>query len=151
MNGQFLILVADDDKDDCQLLKEALHESRLANAVFFTHDGEQILDYLHHRSPYEDRGKYPMPGLILLDLNMPKKGGQEVLQEIKSDPKLRHIPVVVLTTSEAEEDILKSYELGVNSFVTKPISFSSLVEVVRELGRYWLEIVALPSVHEKRT
>ncbi len=138
------ILVADDDLDDQLMIKEAMQESRLLNELYFVKDGEDLLKYLERRDLYSDEKKYPMPGLILLDLNMPRKDGREALREIKSNPELRQIPVVILTTSKAEEDIFRSYNLGVNSFVTKPVQFSSLVEVMRALGQYWFEVVRLP-------
>lgn len=138
------ILMADDDEDDCMLAREALAESRLANALYLVRDGEELLDYLHQRGKYTDLNLAPRPGLILLDLNMPKKDGREALREIKTDPQLKHIPIVVLTTSKAEEDIYRSYELGANSYITKPVTFASLVEVMRTIGKYWFEIVELP-------
>ncbi len=143
------ILVADDDLDDCQMIKEALQESRLLNEIHFVHDGEELMNYLNHQGKYTDQIKYPQPGLILLDLNMPKKDGREALKEIKTNPALRQIPVVVLTTSKAEEDIYRTYNLGVNSFITKPIAFNSLVTIMTELGRYWFEIVELPEAPRK--
>ena len=139
-----IILMADDDEDDCMLAREALAESRLANALYLVRDGEELMDYLHQRGKYIDRNLAPRPGLILLDLNMPKKDGREALREIKTDPQLKHIPIVVLTTSKAEEDIYRSYELGANSYITKPVTFASLVEVMRTIGKYWFEIVELP-------
>lgn len=138
------ILVADDDAEDRMLIRDALYESRLKNGLQFVVDGEELLDYLHNRDKYSDKEKYPRPGIILLDLNMPKKDGREALKEIKQDPKLRTIPVVVLTTSKAEEDILKTYNLGVSSFITKPVTFDGLVQVMRTLNKYWFEIVELP-------
>ena len=117
------ILVADDDADDRMMIEEALRENRLANDLHFVSDGEDLLDYLHHRGKFSDPVKNPKPGLILLDLNMPKKDGREALREIKSDPLLRGIPVIVLTTSKAEEDVYRTYDLGVNSFITKPVTF----------------------------
>lgn len=138
------ILVADDDEDDCLLTKTALAECRLANRVDFTEDGEDLMSYLNHRGKYAGLGDEPLPGLILLDLNMPKKSGREALREIREDPRLRHIPIVVLTTSKAEEDILRTYELGVNSFIVKPVTFESLVEIIKALVKYWFEIVELP-------
>jgi CheY-like chemotaxis protein len=138
------ILMADDDEDDCMLAREALAESRLANDLYLVRDGEELIDYLHQRGQYTDLKLAPRPGLILLDLNMPKKDGREALREIKADPQLKHIPVVVLTTSKAEEDIYRSYELGANSYITKPVTFASLVEVMRTIGKYWFEIVELP-------
>jgi CheY-like chemotaxis protein len=139
-----VILIADDDPDDREMIRDAFNENRLVNDLRFVEDGEALMDYLHHRGKFEDLKDSPLPGLILLDLNMPKKDGREALAEIKSDPALRRIPVVVLTTSKAEEDIYRTYNLGVNSFVTKPVTFDALVAVTRELGRYWLEIVELP-------
>lgn len=138
------ILIADDDIDDCQLIKEAFQESRLLNELHFVANGEELMDYLHRRGRFSDPASSPTPGMILLDLNMPKKDGREALAEIKSDSKFKQIPVIVLTTSKAEEDIFKTYNLGVNSFITKPVSFDSLVQITRELGRYWFEIVELP-------
>lgn len=130
------ILIADDDPEDRQLIQEALQESRLLNDVHFVCDGEELMDYLQKCGT--------LPGLILLDLNMPRKDGREALLEIKGDPRLKRIPVVVLTTSKAEEDIYRTYNLGVNSFITKPVMFTRLVEVMRDLGRYWFEVVELP-------
>lgn len=138
------ILLADDDEDDRMLAEEALHEARLANTVSAVEDGEELMDYLHQRGKYSVPGSAPRPGLILLDLNMPRKDGREALQEIKADPELRRIPIVVLTTSKAEEDIYRTYDLGVNSFITKPVSFQSLVDIMRGLRAYWFEIVTLP-------
>lgn len=138
------ILMADDDSDDREMTREAFEESHLANDLRFVEDGVELLDYLQRRGKYADPAASPRPGLILLDLNLPKKDGREALEEIKADPNLRNIPVVVLTTSKQEEDILRSYALHANSYITKPVTFDSLVNVVRALGKYWLEIVALP-------
>ena len=138
------ILIADDDVEDRMMVADAFAESHLANSLRFVENGEQLLDYLYQRGSYTDPATAPRPGLILLDLNMPKKDGRKALQEIKSDPRLRHIPVVVLTTSKAELDVYRSYDLGVNSFITKPVTLAGLVEVVSTLGKYWLEIVELP-------
>lgn len=140
-----VILMADDDADDRLLAKDALAECRLANELHFVENGEELLDYLHRRGKYVNLANAPRPGLILLDLNMPKKDGRESLKEIKDDPRLRTIPVVVLTTSRADTDISRIYELGANSFITKPVSFDSLVEVMKILGQYWFEIVELPT------
>jgi len=144
------ILLADDDADDRMLTRDALAESRLANNLKFVEDGEQLLDYLCRRGNYASPDDSPRPGLILLDLNMPRKDGREALREIKSNPNLRHIPIVVLTTSKAEEDIYRTYDLGVNSFITKPVTFEGLVGVMRALGRYWFEIVELPPMGEQK-
>ena len=126
------------------MTEEALKESRLANEVRFVADGEELTDYLFRRGRYEDAEVAPTPGLILLDLNMPKKDGREVLAELKSDARLRQIPIVVLTTSKTEEDIVRSYTLGVNSFITKPVTFEGLVDAMTVFTQYWFEIVALP-------
>ncbi len=138
------ILMADDDADDRLMTKEAFEESRLVNDLRFVEDGVELLDYLKRRGKYEDPASSPRPGLILLDLNMPKKDGREALKEIKSDPNLKSIRVVVLTTSKAEEDIYRTYDLSAASYITKPVTFAAMAEVVRVLGKYWLEIVALP-------
>lgn len=139
-----IILMADDDEDDCLLAREALAASRLPIELRFVKDGEELMDYLYRRDKYADDETCPRPGLILLDLNMPKKDGREALQEIKAEPNLRQIPVVVMTTSKEQEDIYSIYDLGANSFITKPVTFSSLVEVMKTLGKYWFEIVELP-------
>ena len=139
------IVLADDDPDDRQLTRDAFVENRLANSLDCVEDGEELLDYLHRRGKFGNLGNTPLPGLILLDLNMPRKDGREALKELKANPDFRRIPIVVLTTSKAEEDILRSYDLGVNSYITKPVTFKSLVEIVKVLGRYWFELVELPA------
>jgi CheY-like chemotaxis protein len=126
------------------MASDALEESRLANDLRCVEDGEELMDYLHRRGKYASPKDAPRPGLILLDLNMPRKDGREALKEIKAEPELRSIPVIVLTTSKAEEDIYRTYDLGVNSFITKPVNFESLVAVMKALGKYWFEIVELP-------
>lgn len=141
------ILVADDDADDRLMISEALDECRLANEVRFVEDGVELLAYLRRQGKYADTTTSPRPGLILLDLNMPKMDGREALREIKADPSLRRIPVVVMTTSKAEEDIYRTYDLGVSSYVAKPVSFEALVEVMKTIGRYWFNIVELPDHH----
>jgi CheY-like chemotaxis protein len=138
------ILMADDDPDDRFLTQEAFEENHLINDLHFVEDGEKLMDYLHQRGEFSDPAQSPRPGLILLDLNMPRKDGRQALKEIKADPDLRSIPIVVLTTSKAEEDILRTYDLGVNSFITKPVTFEGLVSVVKTLSKYWFEIVSLP-------
>jgi CheY-like chemotaxis protein len=143
------ILVADDDEEDRMLIIDALKESRLKNKIQTVEDGEELMMYLQHKGKYSDEKEFPLPGIILLDLNMPKKDGREALKEIRDDKNLRTIPVIVLTTSKAEEDIIKTYDLGVNSFITKPVSFSSLVEVMKTLNKYWFEVVELPPSNEK--
>ncbi|MFB9862745.1 response regulator [Rufibacter immobilis] len=143
------ILIADDDAEDRMLLKEALEENHLKNTLHFVENGEELMDYLHHRGKYADKEKYPLPGLILLDLNMPKKDGREALKEIKQDADLKLLPVVVLTTSKAEEDIIRTYDLGVSSFITKPVTFASLVDMTKTLTEYWFELVQLPNSSHK--
>ncbi|HUZ28040.1 MAG TPA: response regulator [Solirubrobacteraceae bacterium] len=139
------ILMADDDEEDCELTRDALQDSRLANQMRFVGDGQELLDYLRRQGRYADASvDAPRPGIILLDLNMPKLDGREALAEIKGDESLRRIPVVILTTSSDESDVLRSYNLGVNSFITKPVTFEGLVEVMQTWSRYWLEIVELP-------
>ena len=141
--------MADDDADDRQMTQEAMAEARLLNELHFVVDGEDLMDYLHRRGAYAEGGTdAPTPGVILLDLNMPRKDGREALAEIKADPGLRQIPVIVLTTSRAEEDVFRTYDLGVNSFITKPVTFAGLVEVMQAFGRYWFEIVDLP-LHDR--
>jgi len=138
-----IILMADDDADDRLLTREAFEASQVANELRFVEDGVQLMDYLYNRGQFTDREKNPRPGIVLLDLNMPKKDGREALLEIRKDPQFNHLRVIVLTTSKAEEDIFRSYDLGAASYITKPVTFESLVEVVRTLGKYWLEIVEL--------
>lgn len=139
------IMVADDDPDDRLLIKEALQEARLDYQIEFFTDGVDLLDYLYGRSEYAHRPRTLLPGLLFLDLNMPRMDGREVLQKIKQDPHLRRIPVVVLTTSSSEEDVFRAYDLGVNSFITKPANFEALVKIMESIAGYWLGIVALPT------
>jgi len=138
------ILMADDDADDRRLTRDALEESRLANDLRFVENGEELLDYLRNQGKFTDVEKAPRPGLILLDLNMPRKDGRTALKEMKADPDLRQIPVTVLTTSKADEDIFRSYDLGVNSYIVKPVTFEALVDILQTLEKYWFEIVELP-------
>lgn len=138
------VLMADDNPDDRFLTKEAFLEANLKNKLDFVENGEDLMDYLNRRNKYEHLKNEPLPGLILLDLNMPRKDGREALKEIKSNAFLKKIPVIVLTTSKAEEDILKTYDLGVNSFILKPISFDDFINVIKTLSKYWFEIVQLP-------
>lgn len=138
------ILLAEDDPDDRYLIGEALEENLVTNDLYIVEDGEELLDYLYQRGKYHEKGKWPRPGLILLDLNMPRKDGREVLGEIKADPELRRIPIVVLTTSQAEDDITHTYDLGISGYITKPASFSGLLETIKAVGEYWLQIVELP-------
>jgi len=139
------ILMADDDPDDRMLMKEALKENNLPHLIVFVENGEELLDYLHGRGRFAEE-KARRPNLIILDLNMPKIDGREALGYIKSNFELRRIPIIVLTTSKAEEDIIKAYDLGVNSFICKPVRFEELVEIAREIGNYWFGTVALPKI-----
>ncbi len=145
--SRVLILMADDDADDRLLAADALAEARLNNELRFVEDGEELMDYLNRRGRWSAPGAAPRPGLILLDLNMPRKDGREALREIKAHPELRRIPVVVLTTSRAEEDVVRSYDLGASSFISKPVTFDGLVTAMKALGRYYIEIVELPPAH----
>lgn len=138
------ILIADDDLEDRMMIRDALEENRLANDLRFVENGEELMDYLKRQGKYKQPESSPKPGLILLDLNMPRKDGREALKEIKLHPELRGIPVVVFTTSKAEEDVYRTYDLGVNSFIAKPVTFESLVSITKGLGHYWFEIVQLP-------
>jgi CheY-like chemotaxis protein len=140
-----VILMADDDADDRLLAKDALAECKAQGEFRYVEDGEELMNYLHHRGKYVGEAAAPLPNLILLDLNMPKKDGREALREIKSTPELRKIPVVVLTTSTAHTDIAQVYDLGANSFISKPVAFDALVSVMAALSHYWLEIVDLPA------
>jgi CheY-like chemotaxis protein len=138
------IVMADDDEEDRMLTQDAWKECRLKNNLRFVEDGVELMDYLYRRGKFASGNGEPWPGLILLDLNMPRKNGFEALEEIKADPELKKIPIVVLTTSSEEEDICRSYDLGVSGFVTKPVSFDGLVDILKTLQKYWLEIVELP-------
>lgn len=138
------ILMADDDPDDRALTAEALKDARLINDIRFVENGEDLLDYLHARGKYAPPAAAPRPGLILLDLNMPRKDGRTVLKELKQDPELKSIPVVVLTTSKDDEDIYRSYDLGVNSYVVKPVTFGAIVDTLQTLEKHWFQIVELP-------
>jgi CheY-like chemotaxis protein len=140
-----VILLADDDADDRLLVQDAMTECECAAELRQVENGEELMDYLLHRGKYQNLANAPHPGLILLDLNMPRKDGREVLREIRANPGLRRIPVVVLTTSEADTDIDAIYELGANSFISKPVRFDALVAVVRTISKYWFDIVQLPA------
>ena len=140
----FPILLADDDEDDRIMIQDALADAKIPNPFYWVENGEQLIDYLKHQGQYEGKTKPPMPGLILLDLNMPIKNGHEALKEIKEDEKLRKIPVVILSTSTSKSDINNTYDLGANSFITKPVNFERLVEIVSTVVKYWNETVQLP-------
>ena len=140
------LLVAEDDPDDRALIREALQECCDIDRLHFVSDGEELINYLRGREDYADRRANPLPRLILLDLKMPKKDGFDVLAEIRGDPKLRSIPVVVLSTSRSEADVVRSYDLGVNSYISKPHTFHELVQAMRTLVQYWFDIVSLAPV-----
>ena len=142
--SRMVVLMADDDADDRMLVQDAWEEGRLLNELRFVEDGEELLDYLNQRGTYAAPAEAPRPGLILLDLNMPRKDGREALAAIKASPELRPIPILILTTSQAEEDILRVYDLGASSFITKPVTLESLVNMMKTLSHYWFEIVQLP-------
>jgi CheY-like chemotaxis protein len=139
-----LILMADDDDDDRLLAQDALKESGVGGDLRFVENGEELMDYLRYRGSYKSAAAAPRPSLILLDLNMPLKDGREALREIKSEPELRRIPVVVLTTSKADTDVGTIYELGANSFISKPFQFKAFVKVMKAIGEYWFNTVELP-------
>ncbi|MFT6583827.1 MAG: CheY-like chemotaxis protein [Alphaproteobacteria bacterium] len=143
-NRRINILIADDDPDDRLLIEECLREARVSNDITFVEDGVELMDYLLKRGKYEGRSDDFMPGLILLDLNMPRKDGREALKEIRMDPELRRIPVIALTTSKEEEDISRTYDLGVSSYITKPVSFDEFVKTLSTVTEYWLRIVHIP-------
>jgi CheY-like chemotaxis protein len=137
--------MADDDEDDRLLTSEALKESRVINTLHCVENGEQLLQYLNNEGFWSDATKFPKPSLILLDLNMPRVDGREALTRIKSDPRFRTIPVIILTTSKTEEDMLIGYDLGAASYITKPVTFEKLTDLMKALGRYWIEFVELPN------
>jgi two-component system response regulator len=145
VNNHSAILMADDDPDDRMLMLEALAENNISNSIYFVEDGEELLDYLKKKGKYSTQ-HCVTPGIIFLDLNMPKVDGRQALKKIKSDPALRKIPILILSTSKAEVDILEAYELGVNSFISKPARFDELVEITRDIGTYWFNTVSLPKL-----
>ena len=148
MDKAMTILVADDDVDDRLLIKDAFDDNKVPNPIAFVNDGEELMNYLQRRGEYEQLKNEPLPGIILLDLNMPKKDGRTALKEIKADEKLQRIPVVILSTSKADEEISRSYCLGVSSFITKPVTYDGLCDVAKTLSHYWFNIVALPNESE---
>lgn len=136
------ILLVEDNKGDIGLIEEVLEEAKIRNKMHIAEDGEEAMLYLHRK---EKHSASSLPDIILLDLNLPKKDGRAVLKEIKEDNSLKKIPVVVLTTSEAEKDILKAYDLHANAYITKPLDFEQFIKVVESIGNFWLEIVKLPT------
>jgi CheY-like chemotaxis protein len=139
-----VILIADDDADDRLMTKEAFEELQIKNELFFVKDGVELLDYLNRQGAFADPESSPRPSLILLDLNMPRMDGREALREIKKDESLKSIPVSIFSTSRAEEDVLRSYNLGVNCFITKPVTYQGLVKSIAQLNSFWFELVSLP-------
>lgn len=138
------IAIAEDDPDDRMMIEDALRDCHILNPVDFLEDGEALMRYLRREAEYAGLAGSDLPGLILLDLNMPRKDGREALAEIKSDPDLRHVPVIVMTTSRSPDDVAATYDIGANSYVAKPILYEELLEVLQTLGKYWLEVVDLP-------
>lgn len=144
-----LILIAEDDADDQLLIRDALQESGCRNPIRFVNDGEELLEYLRHHGNYTDPALYPKPGLIVLDLNMPRMDGREALGQIKHDRGLRQIPIIILSTSTAQEDIRNAYDLGANSFLGKPGRFDELVALISKFNSFWLDAVELPVSNER--
>ena len=149
-NRPIVILLADDDEDDRMLTADALRLSKLANDFRTVNDREDLMDYLAHRGRHSPPAASPRPGLILLDLNMPRKDGREALREMKADPALRSIPVVILTTSRTEADVEGTYDIGANSFIAKPVTFEGLVQALTAATEYWFQIVELPTGSKER-
>ncbi len=145
-HDSIVILMADDDQDDQMLTADALRVAKVVNDFKVVNDGEELMDYLYHRGKHAPPASSPRPGLVLLDLNMPRKDGREALREMKADPELRSIPVVILTTSESSSDIQRAYDMGANSFIAKPVTFDGMVEAMRVATEYWFAIVQLPKV-----
>ena len=140
-----VILMADDDEDDVILVRDAFERNKLINDMRVVVYGGELIDYLKRRGAYADPENSPRPDIVLLDLNMPRKDGRQALEEIRADPNLRDIPVIVLTTSQSHTDVYRSYHMGANSYITKPVTFESMCEIIKMLGEYWLQIVRLPN------
>lgn len=138
------ILLADEDLDDCLMIRDAMQEAGVTHELLVVHNGEEALDFLHHRGAFTDIVKYPVPALLLLDLKMPKLDGRETLALIKADPALKRLPVIVLTTSHADSDIETCYALGANSYISKPVTYDALIQVMRTIKAFWLQTVTLP-------
>lgn len=139
-----VILLVEDDPADQELTRRALAEGRIANELIIVDDGEQAVDYLLRQGPYANPATSPRPDLVLLDLNLPRLDGRQVLQRIRADPRVDKLPVVVLTTSKQEQDILHSYALAANSYIVKPVDVDQFMQVIRSLEEYWFAIVVLP-------
>ena len=144
------VLLVEDDPDDVQIAKRAFEKGNIANPLYIVRDGEEAMEFLQHTGRYADADQAPRPGLILLDLNLPRLDGREVLGLIKKDPDLLRIPVVVLTTSSDEADVLECYKDGANTFITKPVQFGKFLEAVITIGQYWLRIAVIPGDRQGR-
>ncbi|MCJ8321240.1 MAG: response regulator [Colwellia sp.] len=138
------ILLVDDDDDDCLLTKKALSHSNLLHKLTCVGDGQELMDYLYRKEKFQDQNHWPSPDIILLDLNMPRKDGREALKEIRSNADFKHIPIIVLTTAKEEEEVLRSYNLGANAFITKPVTFDGFIKAMDVFSEYWFSIVRLP-------
>lgn len=143
-----LLLYAEDDPDDVMLMKDAMDEGGMEDELKIVQDGHELMNYLKGRGAYHDPVQAPAPDIILLDLNLPQKDGHEVLKEIKNDDDLKHIPVIVLTSSRSDEVITSVYKLGANSFIVKPVSIGSLAEIMTSMKRFWGQISELPSMQD---
>ena len=150
MRKEIPILLVEDDEDDVRLVERAFSKGKIANRLYCVRDGEEAMEFLRGTGRYANRADAPRPGLILLDLNMPRMNGREVLAKIKEDESLRSIPVVILTTSDSQKDILESYDHGANTFITKPVEFSKFLDAIIVLGKYWLSIAEVPNTSESK-
>ncbi len=139
------VLMADDDAEDCLLVRDAMQEACQPCRLHYVRDGEELFDFLRREGEYADPRVAPRPDLILLDLKMPRMDGRDVLRRLRTDPQFRRIPVVVLTTSTAEEDVHFAYDLGVCSYIAKPVTFRALVDIMKVIGGYWFGLVRLPA------
>jgi len=139
----FVILMAEDDEHDIVATKRAWKKHRIANPLYIVNDGEECLDFLHQRGKYSEPGAAPRPGIVMLDIKMPKMDGLAVLKQIREDDEMRHLPVIILTTSKAEEDRIRGYDLGVNAYIVKPVGFDSFSEAVNTISLFW-QLVELP-------
>ncbi len=139
-----VLLLVEDDDDDILLISRALHAAEVHADVRRVSDGEELMNYLYRRPPFTNAADHPFPRLLLLDLNMPRKDGREVIRELRADPSFAQLPIVVLTTSGSEEDTIRAYHLGANSFVQKPVRFESMVDAMRVIRRFWFEVAQLP-------
>lgn len=144
------ILLVEDNPDDIELTMRALRKGKIGNNISVVRDGEEALDFLLHRGEYSDKEKFPIPGLILLDLNLPKRNGIEILRKIKAEPILKRVPVIMLTTSKRDEDIIQSYDLGVNSYIMKPVEFDKFIQTIKNIELYWVLTNTPPLLNGKQ-